>query len=75
MTPLKGSQTDMDKQKDNEAESDKFQTIAPEKDNPVGRNSKLENLATRSLKKMNSQAMRQVTEHLAILNLPSENFN
>ncbi|OIV40579.1 hypothetical protein BKM63_17055 [Flavobacterium johnsoniae] len=35
--PREGSQTDRNTQKSNEAESDKFQTIAPEKDNPVER--------------------------------------
>jgi hypothetical protein len=33
--PLKGAQTDMDTQKSNEAENDSFETIEPEKDNPV----------------------------------------
>jgi hypothetical protein len=35
--PSKGSQTDMDTQKSDEAESDTFETIAPEKDNAVKR--------------------------------------
>ena len=33
--PLKGSQTDMDTKKSNEAQNDSFETIAPEEDNPV----------------------------------------
>ncbi|MDX6183953.1 hypothetical protein SGQ44_17110 [Flavobacterium sp. Fl-77] len=32
--PSKGSQTDMDTEKSDEDESDSFETIAPEKDNP-----------------------------------------
>jgi hypothetical protein len=36
-----GSQTDMDTQKSNEAESEQFETIAPEKDNPVRREFKI----------------------------------
>jgi hypothetical protein len=35
MPPSKGSQTDMDTKKNNEAESATFETIEPEKDNPV----------------------------------------
>jgi len=37
MTPLKGSQTDRNTQKSNEAQSASFETIAPEMDNPVER--------------------------------------
>ena len=33
--PSKGSQTDMDTNKSDEAENDSFETIAPEKDDPV----------------------------------------
>ncbi|UFH37716.1 hypothetical protein LNP22_13340 [Flavobacterium flavipigmentatum] len=33
--PSEGSQTDKNTQKDDEAESDKFQTIEPGEDNPV----------------------------------------
>jgi hypothetical protein len=33
--PSKGPQTDMDTNKNNEDEDDSFETIAPEKDNPV----------------------------------------
>jgi len=33
--PLKGFQTDIDNQNSDEAENDSFETIAPEKDNPV----------------------------------------
>jgi len=33
--PLKRSQTDIDTQKSDEPENDSFETIGPEKDNPV----------------------------------------
>ena len=35
--PLKGSQTDMDTRKGNEVQIASFETIAPQKDNPVRR--------------------------------------
>ena len=66
----------MDTQKSDEAENDKFQTIAPEKDNPVKRgNSKLGTLASRSFRKMKLREMSPVRVHRGILNLRSANFN
>ena len=50
---LQRSQTDIDTKKNNEDEDATFETIAPEKDNAVNRNSKLGSLAVRNLKKMN----------------------
>jgi hypothetical protein len=65
----------MDTKKSDEAENDSFETIAPEKDNPVGWNSKSDSLATRSFSKMKLPEMSCIKVHRAILNLPSENFN
>ncbi|PUU71917.1 hypothetical protein DBB36_00745 [Flavobacterium sp. WLB] len=64
----------MDTQSSHEPQSDTFETIVPEKDNPV-RNSKLGTLATKSIKKMKLPEMNRVMDHLTLLNLPSENFN
>jgi hypothetical protein len=49
--PSKGSQTDMDTQKDDEDENDSFETIAPEKDNPVRKEFKIGELGNQELKK------------------------
>jgi hypothetical protein len=46
MTPLKGSQRDMDTQKSHEAENDSFETIAPGKENPVRKEFEIRKLCT-----------------------------
>ena len=70
--PLKGSQTDRNTQRSDEAQSASFETIAPEKDNPVNRNSKLDSLAMRSFRKMKLPEMSPVRVQQAMLNLLSE---
>jgi hypothetical protein len=47
--PLKGSQTDMDTQRSNETESTTFETIAPEKDNPVRKEFEIGELGNKEL--------------------------
>ena len=48
--PLKGSQTDRNTQKRNEAQNDSFETIAPEKDNPVEKEFEIRKLGNQELK-------------------------
>lgn len=48
--PSKGAQTDMDTQKRNEAQNDSFETIEPEKDNPVNREFEIGKLGNEELK-------------------------
>ena len=48
--PLKGSQTDRNTQKSDEAENDSFETIEPEKDNPVRREFEIGQLGNEELK-------------------------
>jgi len=73
--PSEGFETEVDTHKSYETESDHFKTIDPEKIIPSKRNSKLGNLAMRSLKTMSSQGMNRAMVQPVILNLPSENFN
>ncbi|MGE6353004.1 hypothetical protein ACQKCJ_03890 [Flavobacterium sp. NPDC079362] len=48
--PLKGSQTDRNTQRSDEAQSASFETIAPEKDNPVSREFEIRELGNDELK-------------------------
>ncbi len=48
--PSEGFETDIDTQKSDEAESDKFQTIEPEKNNPVKREFEIGQLGNQELK-------------------------
>ena len=48
--PSKGSQTDMDTQRSDEDETDKFQTIEPEKDNRVRKEFEIRQLGNEELK-------------------------
>ncbi|QSB25289.1 hypothetical protein [Flavobacterium sp. CLA17] len=48
--PSEGFETDMDTQKDDEAESDKFQTIEPGQDNPVQKEFEIGGLGNEELK-------------------------
>ena len=48
--PFKGSQTDRNTQKSNEDESDTFETIAPEKDDPVRKEFEIGQLGNQELK-------------------------
>jgi hypothetical protein len=48
--PSKGSQTVINKQKDDEAENESFETIAPEKDNHVKREFEIGQLGNDELK-------------------------
>jgi hypothetical protein len=50
MTLQKGLKTDMDTEKNNEDENDSFETIAPEKDNPVSREFEIGQLGREELK-------------------------
>lgn len=47
--PSEGSETDMDTQNSNETESGTFETIAPEKDNPVNKEFEIGNLGNEEL--------------------------
>jgi hypothetical protein len=47
--PLKGFKSDPDTQRSNEAESDNFQTIEPEKDSPVEREFEIGQLGNEEL--------------------------
>ena len=48
--PLKGSQTDIDTKRSDEAQSDSLETIAPEMDNPVQREFKIGQLGQEEIK-------------------------
>jgi len=50
MTPLKGSQTDRNTQKNNQDENDFFETTAPEKDNRVRKEFEIRELGNDELK-------------------------
>jgi len=50
MTLQRGFETDIDSQKSNETESDPFETIAPEKENPVEREFEIGQLGNQELK-------------------------
>lgn len=53
--PSKGSQTDMDTQKSDEAQNDPFETIEPEKDNPVKKEFKIGKLGNKELQEDESK--------------------
>jgi hypothetical protein len=73
--PSKGSQTDMDTQKSNKAQNATFETIEPEKDNPVRKEFEIGQIGNEELQEDELQEMKQLIHHRAILILPSENFN
>ncbi|OIV40615.1 hypothetical protein [Flavobacterium johnsoniae] len=65
----------MDTKKSDEAASDNFETIAPEKDNPVKKEFEIGELGNDELKE--DERARNVSRYgaPAIINLPSENFS
>jgi hypothetical protein len=67
--PSKGSQTDIDTEKSNEAQSDTFETIEPKKDNPVEREFETGQLRSAEIKN-DSAAMSS-----RMMNLAREIFN
>jgi hypothetical protein len=73
--PSQGFETDIDNDKNNQHQSDAFETIQPDKDNPFIRNSKSALSAARSFSKTSLQGTRQTAALPASINLPNENFN
>lgn len=69
-----GFETDINTQNSDEAQNDPFETIEPEKDNPVEREFEIGELGNEELKEDEMTRMKQTQVRPAIINLPSENF-
>ena len=65
----------MDTQNSDEAENDPFETIEPEKDNPVRKEFEIEQLGQQELQEDEITRDETGNRSRAIKNLPSENFN
>ena len=70
--PWEVSQTDRNTQKSNEAQSDKFQTIAPEKDNPVRKEFEIGQLGSDELQEDESIRTRRVMVHPQTITFPAK---
>ena len=70
--PLKGPQTDRNTQKSNEAENDSFETIEPEKDNPVRKEFEIGELGNDELQEDELTRDETGMDHRAIINLPAK---
>jgi hypothetical protein len=73
--PSKGFKTDMDTKKTNETENNSFETIEPEKDNPVRKEFEIGQLGNKELQE--DEMTRDETANGSPDNQkpPSENFN